>query len=212
MTARSQSSRRWLDRHFKDPYVKKAQEDGYRSRAAYKLLEIQKQHPFIKPSMTVVDLGAAPGGWTQVVSHYLKNSGKIIALDILEISSLASPNIIFLQGDFESQEIISALNTALDHQKADIILSDMAPNTSGIRNLDQIRSVALAESAVEFAKQTLKLNGSFLVKIFQGEGFDDYLKTLRKLFKTVLICKPKASRAESKEIYLLGLLFRGNKN
>ena len=197
------SSKRWLKEHFTDDYVKRAQKEGYRSRAAYKLLEIQKKDNFIKPGMTVVDLGAAPGGFTQVALKFVKSSGKIFALDLLPIVPI--DNVEFIQGDFTRSEIIAELLAKVKNNKADVVLSDMSPNISGIAASDQAKSIYLAELALEFVQTVLKPDGVFLVKLFQGIGFDEYLAVLRQNFKKVVIRKPKASRDRSKELYVLAV-------
>lgn len=199
--SRSKSSKRWLKEHFEDDYVKRAQKAGYRSRAAFKLLEIQEKDHLIKPGMNIVDLGAAPGGWSQVAVQLLKGRGKVFALDILPMDGIAG--VDFIQGDFESEEVVNEMLDLMGGAQADVVLSDMAPNTSGIKAVDQARMMNLAESAVAFAQQVLKPEGVFLIKIFQGEGFDQYLKDLRTIFKKVKTRKPKASRDRSKEVYLL---------
>jgi len=204
---RTQSSHRWLREHFTDPYVKKAQAMGMRSRAAFKLMELNERDKLFKPKMTVIDLGAAPGGWSQVVQQYLEDRGSIIATDILPMDPL--PNVQFIQGDFTERDIYNALKTALNGKLADLVLSDMAPNTSGNKAIDQPRAMYLAELAYECTQSLLKPKGNFLVKTFQGEGFDEYLKMLKNGFEKVFIRKPEASRARSREIYLLG---RGKKN
>ncbi|MBN1684067.1 MAG: 23S rRNA (uridine(2552)-2'-O)-methyltransferase RlmE [Gammaproteobacteria bacterium] len=203
---RSKSSKRWLKEHFSDTYVKQAQEEGYRSRATYKLLEIQQKDQIIKPGMTIVDLGAAPGGWSQAAAKLLKGKGKIVALDILPMKAI--PNVHFIQGDFTQTAILNQLHDELGGEPVDVILSDMSPNLSGIKAVDQAKAMYLSELALAFAKQVLKPNGSFVVKVFQGSGFDDYLKTMRKLFNKVAIRKPKSSRSRSPELYLLGKGFR----
>jgi len=197
------SSKRWLKEHFTDDYVKRAQKEGYRSRAAYKLLEIQKKDNFIKPGMTVVDLGAAPGGFTQVALKFVKSSGKIFALDLLPIVPI--DNVEFIQGDFTRSEIIAELLAKVKNNKVDVVLSDMSPNISGIAASDQAKSIYLAELALEFVQTVLKPDGVFLVKLFQGIGFDEYLAVLRQNFKKVVIRKPKASRDRSKELYVLAV-------
>lgn len=199
--ARSKSSQRWLKEHFSDPYVKSAQQKGYRSRAAFKLIEIQKKDKIIQPGMTIIDLGAAPGGWSQIISEWLGKNGKIIALDILPMDEL--PRVNFIQGDFREPEIFEKLVMELGENKADIILSDMAPNTSGQASVDQPRAMYLAELSLELARKTLKTQGCLVIKVFQGEGIDAFIKTLKGLFKQVLIRKPDASRARSRESYLV---------
>lgn len=201
MPKKSQSSRQWLKDHFTDPYVLQAQKEGYRSRAVYKLLEIQEKDKIIRPGMTIVDLGAAPGGWSQVCTKLLHHKGTIIALDLLPLEPL--PGVTFIQGDFRETDTLTALEHATANLPIDLVLSDMAPNMSGIDSVDQLRGMALAELALEFCLQHLKPQGDFLTKVFQGIGTDVFIKTLRNHFKQVLIRKPKASRSKSAEIYLL---------
>ncbi len=199
--ARSKSSQRWLREHFADPFVKKAQAEGLRSRAAYKLEEILARDRLLKPGMVVVDLGAAPGGWSQLVRRELGDSGRVIALDILDMPSLAG--VEFICGDFREPEPLAQLEARLDGQTVDLVLSDMAPNMSGMDAVDQPRSMYLAELARDFADQHLRQGGSFLIKLFQGEGFDDYIRDLRKHYTQVRVRKPEASRSRSSEVYAL---------
>jgi 23S rRNA (uridine2552-2'-O)-methyltransferase len=199
--ARSKSSKRWLQEHFSDTYVKKAQKEGYRSRAAYKLLEIQQKDRIFKRGMTVIDLGAAPGSWSEIIVKLVGNEGKVIALDILAMQPITG--VEFIQGDFTTTEVKEKLLQLLAGAKVDAVISDMAPNTSGIDAVDQPRAMNLTELAVDFAKKVLKPGGIFLTKTFQGEGFDELLRDLRKNFTSVKIRKPEASRARSKELYLL---------
>ncbi|MGB6975835.1 MAG: 23S rRNA (uridine(2552)-2'-O)-methyltransferase RlmE [Gammaproteobacteria bacterium] len=204
---KSTSSRRWLHEHFNDPFVKKAQVQGYRSRAVYKLFEIHEKYKLFKPGMVVVDLGAAPGGWSQVLRHWVGEKGRVIALDILPMDPLAG--VEFIQGDFTTplvlQELLQRLGGVCPHW----VISDMAPNMSGMDAVDQPRIIYLAELALEFAQKTLRPGGGFLVKVFQGVGFEAYLKKLRSQFVKVHVCKPKASRARSSETYLLARDFKG---
>ena len=181
---KSKSSRQWLDRHFRDEYVKRAQVDGYRSRAAYKLLEIQGQDKLFRPGQVVVDLGAAPGGWSQVAKRLVGASGRVVALDLLSMEPL--DGVIFLQGDV-----------------VDLVLSDMAPNVSGVSAVDQPKSIYLCEIALDFAKEVLRPGGSMLIKVFQGEGFDHFVRELRNHFTRVQTRKPSASRPKSREVYLV---------
>ncbi|MBD8880961.1 MULTISPECIES: 23S rRNA (uridine(2552)-2'-O)-methyltransferase RlmE [Rhodanobacter] len=199
--SRSKSSAGWLREHFNDVYVKKAQAEGVRSRAVYKLEELIDRDRLLKPGMAVVDLGAAPGGWSQLVRQRLGDSGKVFALDILPMQSIAG--VDFLQGDFREETVVQALEARLEGQKLDLVLSDMAPNMSGVALADQIRAMALAELALDFSRQWLKPGGAFLIKLFQGAGFDDYLRSLRADFSRVTMRKPKASRARSREVYAL---------
>ncbi len=197
----SKSSRRWLREHFSDPYVIQAQKEGYRSRAVYKLLEIQERDHLFKPGMMVIDLGAAPGGWSQLIAPLLGKHGRVIALDILPMDSL--PGVEFIEGDFTQEAVLNDLLQRMGDAKADWVISDMSPNLSGINSVDQPRSIELAELALDLAKQVLKAQGGLLVKVFQGEGFDAFLLEVRKHFKKVIIRKPKASRDRSNEVYLL---------
>ena len=198
---RSKSSRQWLRNHFDDVYVKQAQKEGYRSRAAYKLLEIQQKDRIFKPGMTVVDLGAAPGGWSQVATRLIGSSGQVIALDLLPVDPMA--HMEFIQGDFMEQSVLDKLLQVLDNKKVDLVMSDMAPNISGIKAVDQPRSMYLAELALDLAQNVLRNNGDFLIKVFQGAEFDQYIKELRSRFDKVVTRKPKASKANSREVYLL---------
>jgi len=199
--AKKGSSRRWMHEHLNDEYVKKAQKEGYRSRAAYKLLEIIEKKQIINKGDKVLDLGAAPGSWSQVAAKIVGKSGQVIASDILSIEEISGVN--FLQGDFTEQSVYDELVTLTQGSSIDIVLSDMAPNMSGQLSVDQPKSIYLAELAIDLAVKTLSKNGHFIVKIFQGDGFDDYVKNARKDFKKVSIIKPKASRSRSKEVYLL---------
>ena len=200
--AKSKSSRRWLTEHFDDQYVKKAQQQGLRSRAAFKLMELDEKYRLIRNGMRVVDLGSAPGSWTQVVQRTLGQSGQVIALDILPMDPL--PGVCFIQGDFTEDEPLAMLEEALAGQNADLVLSDMAPNMSGMGAVDQPRAMYLAELALDFASRWLEPGGSFVVKVFHGEGFDDFVKETRSLFEQVRIRKPSASRPRSREVYILG--------
>ncbi|MFU8838110.1 MAG: 23S rRNA (uridine(2552)-2'-O)-methyltransferase RlmE [Thiohalomonadaceae bacterium] len=199
--ARSKSSQRWLKEHFDDEYVKKAQQQGYRSRAAFKLLEIQQKDQLLKNGMIVVDLGAAPGGWSQIAADLVGKRGQVIALDILPMDPL--PDVVVLQGDFQEDAVLEALMQAIDGQPVDLVMSDMAPNMSGVRTVDQPRAMYLAELTLELAKTVLKPGGDMLLKVFQGEGFDAYHKQCRDHFAKVVIRKPDASRGRSREVYLL---------
>jgi len=200
--ARSKSSRRWLAEHFDDKYVKMAQQQGLRSRAAFKLMELDDKYNLLRKGMRVVDLGSAPGSWTQVVQYALGKSGQIIALDILPMESLE--NVTFIHGDFSEDEPLAALEAALGGIQADLVLSDMAPNMSGVVAVDQPRAMYLAELALEFVQQWLAPGGSFVVKAFHGEGFDNYVKQTRSMFEKVQVRKPAASRPRSREVYVLG--------
>jgi len=209
--SRSKSSHRWLKQQANDPYVKRAQQDGLRSRSAYKLLEIQEKNKIIKPGMRVVDLGAAPGGWSQIAARLVGEQGKVYALDILPMATV--PNVDFFQGDFREEIVLQQFleylsgntegNSGTRSLFIDIVISDMAPHFSGMRSIDQPRAMHLAELALDFAQRVLKSKGSFMIKTFQGEGFEPYLKRLRSLFKSVAIRKPAASRGSSAEVYLV---------
>ena len=206
MATRSKSSQRWLKEHFSDPYVKKAQAEGMRSRAAYKLEELVERDRLLKPGMVVVDLGAAPGGWSQWVRQSLDsmskdNPGRVVALDLLEMPTLAG--VEFLHGDFREDAVLSALEAALEGARVDLVLSDMAPNKSGMDAVDQPRMMHLAELAMDFADHHLRPGGAFLIKLFQGTGFDQYVRDLRSRYEKVSIRKPAASRKRSPEVYAL---------
>ena len=204
--AKKGSSRRWLAEHHSDQYVKQARESGYRSRAVYKLEQIQRRDRLLRPGMTVVDLGAAPGGWSQYTAQVLKAQGRIVALDILPMDPISG--VEFILGDFREESVLEQLQDSLGGQPVDLVLSDMAPNISGIAAADQARTMHLAELALEFCRQALRPGGSLLIKLFQGEGFDSYLKLLRENFKSVQIRKPDASRDRSREQYLLARNYR----
>lgn len=206
--ARSKSSQRWLKEHFDDPFVKQAQKDGYRSRASYKLLEIQEKDHILKNGMTVIDLGAAPGGWSQVVSRIIGEHGRLIASDILSMNSIA--DVTFIQGDFTDDKVFETLLETINHQPVDLVISDMAPNMSGMRSVDQTKAMLLCELALDMALKVLKPGGCFLIKIFQGEGFDAYLQMVRQSFDKVQIRKPNSSRDRSREQYLLAKGFKGS--
>ena len=200
--AKSKSSRRWLAEHFDDQYVKMAQQQGLRARAAFKLTELDEKYHLLRKGMRVVDLGSAPGSWTQVAQRALGSSGQIIALDILPMEPLE--DVTFIEGDFTEDEPLALLEQALNGQHVDLVLSDMAPNMSGVGAVDQTRAMYLAELALSFAEQWLEPGGSFVVKVFHGEGFDDFVKQCRSLFEKVQIRKPSASRPRSREVYILG--------
>jgi 23S rRNA (uridine2552-2'-O)-methyltransferase len=199
--ARSKSSKGWLKEHFDDAYVKKSREQGYRSRASFKLLEIQDRDQLIRPGMTVIDLGAAPGGWSQVAASLVGPRGRVIASDILPMDNLA--DVQFVQGDFTEQEVIEKLLDLLGPGKADLVISDMAPNMSGMKEIDQPRVLYLAELALELSGMVLKPDGALLVKVFQGAGLDAFQKELKACFRAFKVRKPQASRARSAELYLL---------
>ena len=208
VATRSKSSQRWLKEHFSDPYVKKAQAEGMRSRAAYKLEELAERDQLLKPGMVVVDLGAAPGGWSQWVRQELdvldkgrEKQGRVIASDILEMPSLAG--VEFLHGDFREDAVLARLLAMLNGMPVDLVLSDMAPNKSGVDAVDQPRAMHLSELAMAFADGQLRIGGTFLIKLFQGTGFDDYVRELRRRYAKVVIRKPAASRKRSPEVYAL---------
>ena len=201
--AKSKSSKQWLKRHVNDPYVQQAVASGYPSRAAFKLLEIQEKDKILKQSMRVVDLGAAPGGWSMVAKQLVGRNGQVVALDILSMDSIAG--VEFIQGDFTEQMVYDQLVELLDGQQVDVVLSDMAPNLSGNKTIDQPRSMYLIDLAVEFAEQVLAPGGTLLMKVFHGEGFDALIKQLREQYKTVKTRKPEASRASSREVYVLAV-------
>lgn len=204
--ARSKSSKSWLKEHFDDPYVKQAQKHGYRSRACFKLLEIQEKDQLIKPGMTVVDLGAAPGGWSQVAVELVGHKGRVIASDILPMDALAG--VEFVQGDFTEEKVYQELCRIIDSDPVDLVISDMAPNMSGLKDVDQPRSMYLVELAVDLARQVLKPGGGFVAKVFHGEGFDALLLDLRKSFEKVQTRKPAASRPRSREVYIVARGYR----
>jgi len=199
--AKTKSSHQWMQRHLNDEYVKRAQKDGYRSRAAYKLLELQEKDKLIKTGMTIVDLGCAPGGWCQVASQLVGEQGQVIGLDILEMTELA--HVLFIQGDFRETEPLQKLEQVLNKKPLDLVISDMSPNISGMRVIDLPKSMYLCELALDFAKTHLKPNGDFVTKIFQGEGFDQFIADCRTHFGKVYTRKPKASRAKSREVYIV---------
>jgi len=203
---RRPSSARWLAEHEADPYVQEARRLGYRSRAVFKLREIQEKDRLLKPGQIVVDLGAAPGGWSQLARPLLGAKGKLIALDILEMEAL--PDVQFILGDFREEPVLRQLEEAVGDRAVDLVLSDMAPNLSGVDAADQAGTIYLCELALEFARAHLKPKGAMVVKIFQGDGFDVYLKSMRETFESVTIRKPKASRPRSSEVYLVARGFR----
>ncbi|MGZ8194469.1 MAG: 23S rRNA (uridine(2552)-2'-O)-methyltransferase RlmE [Methylosarcina sp.] len=203
---RSKSSNLWMREHFDDPYVKMAQAQGYRSRAVFKLKEIQDKDQIIKPGMNIIDLGAAPGGWSQFARQLIGNKNKVIALDILPMDVI--DGVEFILGDFREQAVLDELQTRLNGASVDLVMSDMAPNMSGNKSTDQIRSLYLAELALETAKSVLTQGGVFLVKLFQGEGFELFHRNLRNYFSKVVIRKPKASRPRSNEVYILATGFK----
>jgi 23S rRNA (uridine2552-2'-O)-methyltransferase len=205
--AKSKSSRRWLAEHVNDPFVKQAQKEGYRSRASYKLLELNEKDRLIRPGMLVVDLGSAPGGWSQVAGRLVGDHGRVLATDILPMDSLE--NVDFIQGDFTEESVLAQILAMLGDRRPELIISDMAPNISGIDSADQASSIYLVELALDLARQVLKPGGNFVTKLFQGEGSDAYLKTVRESFDKVLIRKPSASRPRSREVYVVAKGFKG---
>ena len=201
----SKSSRRWLDRQRRDPFVKKARSQGLPSRSSFKLSELDERERLFRRGMTVVDLGAAPGGWSRYAADRVGEHGRVIALDLLDMPVPAG--VVFVQGDFREQVVLDRLLETIDGRGVDLVISDMAPNMSGIRSVDQARSMALAELAFDLAEQVLLPSGSFLVKLFQGAGFDDFVRLARRHFGTTKLRKPAASRADSREVYLLSRNF-----
>lgn len=202
MVQRSKSSPAWMNEHVNDPYVKRAKKEGYRARAAYKLLEINEKDKLIKQGTVLVDLGSAPGSWSQVAAKLVGANGRVFALDILPMEAL--DGVEFIQGDFRDDEVLAQLETLLGNRTLDLVICDMAPNMAGNVVMDQARSFYLCELALDFAKQHLKTGGSFLVKVFQGAGYQQYVADMREVFTTVQTRKPDASRGRSSEIYLLG--------
>lgn len=202
MAVRSKSSKAWLHEHVNDHYVHMAQKDGYRARAAYKLLEINEKDKLIKPGTVLADLGSAPGSWSQVAAKLAGNSGRVFALDILPMDEIEG--VSFIQGDFREDKVLAQFETLLDSRPLDLVICDMAPNMSGNDTIDQARSFYLCELALDFAREHLKTGGAFLVKVFQGSGYQEYMAAMREVFGTVQTRKPDASRNRSSEIYLLG--------
>jgi 23S rRNA (uridine2552-2'-O)-methyltransferase len=205
--ARTKSSAGWLARHVNDPYVKQAQKDGYRARSAYKLIELNEKDRLIRPGMRILDLGSAPGGWSQVAGKLVGARGRVLATDILPMDAL--PNVDFIQGDFTEDGIVQQLLDWLGGAKFDLIISDIAPNTTGIDSADAAKSIYLLELALDVARRTLKSHADFVAKMFQGSGSDQFLKELRTHFGKVLVRKPAASRKESREVYVVAKDFKG---
>ena len=199
----TRTSKAWMQEHLNDEFVKRAQKEGYRARAAYKLIEIDDKDKLIKPGMTIVDLGSTPGSWSQVAAQRLKGQGKVIALDILDMTAIAG--VTFIQGDFREEAVLKQLQAAINNKPVDLVIADMAPNISGVKDVDQAGAAYLTELALEFSSEWLKPGGNFLVKVFIGSGFDEIVKTMRLRFDKVVTRKPKASRDRSSEVYLLGL-------
>jgi 23S rRNA (uridine2552-2'-O)-methyltransferase len=204
--ARSKSSHRWMQEHVNDPYVKQAQKDGYRSRASYKLIELNEKDRLMRPGMLIVDLGSAPGGWSQVAGRIVGEKGRVIATDILPMDHVH--NVDFIQGDFTDDAVFNQILEALGDKRPDLIISDIAPNISGIDSADQASSMYLVELALDMARKVLKPRGNFVAKVFQGSGSDAYLKELRKSFEKVSIRKPAASRPRSREVYVVARGFK----
>ncbi len=206
MSKRTKSSRRWLAEHESDPYVKQARQEGYRSRAVFKLDEIQRTDRLIRPGMTIVDLGAAPGGWSQLAARLLNGKGRIVAMDILPMDAIVG--VEFLQGDFDSEQVLQQLTELIGADRPQLVMSDMAPNTTGIADVDHDRSMHLVELSLDFARERLAPGGDFLVKVFQGRHFQPFMLQLRNSFSTVKVRKPPASRQRSAELYLLARGFK----
>jgi len=207
--AKSKSSKSWLKEHFDDEYVRRSQQDGYRSRAIYKLIEIDEKDHIIKPGMTIIDLGAAPGGWSEYCVKKLGKNGTVVALDILPMDPIEG--VVIIEGDFREDAVFDELMSVMRDQKADLVISDMAPNISGMGSVDMPRAYHLCELALDLARQVLNPGGGLLVKLFQGEGFEAYSKELKTSFSKVVMRKPKASRPRSREIYALATGFLGNR-
>lgn len=204
--ARTKSSPRWLQEHVNDPYVKQAQKDGYRSRASYKLIQLNEKDKLIRPGMLIIDLGCAPGGWSQVAGGLVGDQGRVLATDILRMDPLK--NVDFVQGDFTEEAVLNQIVTLLEHRKPDLVLCDIAPNITGIDSADQASSIYLVELALDLARKVLKPKGDFVAKVFQGAGSDAYLKELRSSFEKVSIRKPPASRPRSREVYAVAKGFK----
>ena len=205
--ARSKSSHRWLQEHVNDPYVKQAQKEGYRARSSYKLIELHQKDRLLRPGLLVVDLGSAPGSWSQVAGRIVGDKGRVVATDILPMEPVR--NVEFVQGDFTEEAVLEQILAALGGAKPDLILSDIAPNISGIDSADQAASIYLVELALDLARRVLKPKGNFVAKLFQGAGTDAYIKDLRTSFDKVSIRKPAASRSRSREIYVVAKGFKG---
>ncbi len=207
MPARTKSSARWLNEHVNDPYVKQAQKDGYRSRSSYKLIQLNERDRLIRPGMLVVDLGSAPGGWSQVAARLVGAKGRVLATDILAMEPLKG--VDFIQGDFTEEPVLQQMLESLGENQPDVVLSDIAPNISGIDSADQASAMYLVELALDMARQVLKPEGDFVAKVFQGVGSEEFLKDLRTSFDKVLIRKPAASRSRSREVYMVAKGFKG---
>ncbi|MBT82415.1 MAG: 23S rRNA (uridine(2552)-2'-O)-methyltransferase RlmE [Alteromonadaceae bacterium] len=205
--ARSKTSKKWMEEHVNDPYVKKAQADGYRSRASYKLLEINEKDKLFRPGSVVMDLGSAPGGWSQIVAPIVGDNGRVIASDILPMDSIIG--VDFIQGDFTDEAVYDQILNTLGDDRVDVVVSDMAPNMSGVNTTDQYASMYLVELALDMARNVLQPGGSFCAKVFQGVGYDEYVKDVRTSFSKVVVRKPAASRPRSREVYLVATGFKG---
>ncbi|MDO6474607.1 23S rRNA (uridine(2552)-2'-O)-methyltransferase RlmE [Alteromonas sp. 1_MG-2023] len=205
--ARSKTSKKWMEEHVNDPYVKKAQADGYRSRASYKLLEINEKDKLFRPGSVVMDLGSAPGGWSQIVAPIVGDNGRVIASDILPMDSIIG--VDFIQGDFTDEAVYDQIVNTLGDDRVDVVVSDMAPNMSGVNTTDQYASMYLVELALDMARNVLQPGGSFCAKVFQGVGYDEYVKDVRTSFSKVVVRKPAASRPRSREVYLVATGFKG---
>lgn len=205
--ARSKTSKKWMEEHVNDPYVKKAQADGYRSRASYKLLEINEKDKLFRAGSVVMDLGSAPGGWSQIVAPIVGDHGRVIASDILPMDSIIG--VDFIQGDFTDEAVYDQILQTLGDDQVDVVVSDMAPNQSGVKTTDQYASMYLVELALDMARNVLQPGGSFCAKVFQGVGYDEYVKDVRSSFNKVVVRKPAASRPRSREVYLVATGFKG---
>jgi 23S rRNA (uridine2552-2'-O)-methyltransferase len=206
--ARSKSSGQWLQRHVNDPYVKQAQQDGYRSRSAYKLIQLNDRDRLLRPGMLVVDLGSAPGGWSQVAGRLVGARGRVVATDILPMDPVA--NVEFIQGDFTEEAVLKQVLEALGGRKPDLVVCDIAPNITGVDSADQSASMYLVELALDMVRQALKPGGDFVTKVFQGAGSEDYLRQVRRAFEKVSVRKPAASRPKSREVYLVAKGFKAD--
>ncbi|GGF86033.1 23S rRNA (uridine(2552)-2'-O)-methyltransferase RlmE [Alteromonas lipolytica] len=205
--ARSKTSKKWMEEHVNDPYVKKAQSDGYRSRASYKLIEINEKDKLFRAGSVVMDLGSAPGGWSQIVAPVVGERGRVIASDILPMDSIIG--VDFIQGDFTDEAVYNQILAVLGDDRVDVVISDMAPNMSGVNTTDQYASMYLVELALDMARNVLQPGGSFCAKVFQGVGYEEYVKDVRSSFNKVIVRKPAASRPRSREVYLVATGFKG---
>lgn len=205
--ARSKTSQKWIDEHVNDPYVKKAKADGYRSRSSYKIIEINERDKLVRPGFIAMDLGSAPGGWSQILAPLVGDKGRVISSDILPMDGLAG--VTFIQGDFTEAEVYEKILMTLNNDKVDVVVSDMAPNLSGVNTTDQYASIYLVELALDMARNVLKPGGSFCAKVFQGVGYEEYVKDVRSSFDKVVVRKPAASRPRSREVYIVAKGFKG---